>query len=134
MEQTYSEVFNKVNSPADVKKLSVAEMNILAEDIRKAILNKVNTIVGHLGPDLGIVETTIAMHYVFNTPDDKFVYDVSPQVYPHKILTGRKDAFVNPLAHPEIAGYSKEHVEENDIIITQGAGTVTEIGPMLLES
>lgn len=104
MEQTYSEVFNKVNSPADVKKLSVAEMNILAEDIRKAILNKVNTIGGHLGPDLGIVETTIAMHYVFNTPDDKFVYDVSHQVYPHKILTGRKDAFVNPLAHPEISG------------------------------
>lgn len=117
MEQTYSEVFNKVNSPADVKKLSVAEMNILAEDIRKAILNKVNTIGGHLGPDLGIVETTIAMHYVFNTPDDKFVYDVSHQVYPHKILTGRKDAFVNPLAHPEISGYSNNHESEYDNFI-----------------
>ena len=76
-EQTYSEVFNKVNSPADVKKLSVEEMNILSSDIRKAILNRVDTIGGHLGPDLGIVEATIAMHYVFNSPKDKFIFDVS---------------------------------------------------------
>lgn len=116
-EQTYSEVFNKVNSPADVKKLSVVEMNILADDIRKAILNKVNTIGGHLGPDLGIVETTIAMHYVFNSPKDKFIFDVSHQIYPHKILTGRKDAFINPLAHPEISGYSNPNESEHDNFI-----------------
>lgn len=117
MEQTYSDVFNKVNSPADVKKLSIDEMKVLAGDIRKAVLNKVNTIGGHLGPDLGIVETTIAMHYVFNTPKDKFIFDVSHQVYPHKILTGRKDAFVNPLAHPEISGYSNNHESEHDNFI-----------------
>lgn len=116
-EQTYSEVFNKVNSPADVKKLSVEEMNILSSDIRKAILNKVDTIDGHLGPDLGIVEATIAMHYVFNSPKDKFIFDVSHQIYPHKILTGRKDAFVNPLAHPEISGYSNPHESEHDNFI-----------------
>lgn len=116
-EQTYSEVFNKVNSPADVKKLSVEEMNILSSDIRKAILNKVDTIGGHLGPDLGIVEATIAMHYVFNSPKDKFIFDVSHQIYPHKILTGRKDAFINPLAHPEISGYSNPHESEHDNFI-----------------
>lgn len=116
-EQTYSEVFNKVNSPADVKKLSVEEMNILSSDIRKAILNRVDTIGGHLGPDLGIVEATIAMHYVFNSPKDKFIFDVSHQIYPHKILTGRKDAFVNPLAHPEISGYSNPHESEHDNFI-----------------
>ena len=116
-EQTYSEVFNKVNSPADVKKLSVEEMNILSSDIRKAILNKVDTIGGHLGPDLGIVEATIAMHYVFNSPKDKFIFDVSHQIYPHKILTGRKDAFVNPLAHPEISGYSNPHESAHDNFI-----------------
>ncbi len=116
-EQTYSEVFNKVNSPADVKKLSIEEMNILSSDIRKAILNKVDTIGGHLGPDLGIVEATIAMHYVFNSPKDKFIFDVSHQIYPHKILTGRKDAFVNPLAHPEISGYSNPHESEHDNFI-----------------
>ena len=116
-EQTYSEVFNKVNSPADVKKLSVEEMNVLSSDIRKAILNKVDTIGGHLGPDLGIVEATIAMHYVFNSPKDKFIFDVSHQIYPHKILTGRKDAFVNPLAHPEISGYSNPHESKHDNFI-----------------
>ena len=116
-EQTYSEVFNKVNSPADVKKLSIEEMNILSNDIRKAILNKVDTIGGHLGPDLGIVEATIAMHYVFNSPKDKFIFDVSHQIYPHKILTGRKDAFINPLAHPEISGYSNPHESEHDNFI-----------------
>lgn len=116
-EQTYSEVFNKVNLPADVKKLSVEEMNILSSDIRKAILNRVDTIGGHLGPDLGIVEATIAMHYVFNSPKDKFIFDVSHQIYPHKILTGRKDAFVNPLAHPEISGYSNPHESEHDNFI-----------------
>ena len=116
-EQTYSEVFNRVNSPADVKKLSFEEMNVLSGDIRKAILNKVNTIGGHLGPDLGIVEATIAMHYVFDSPKDKFIFDVSHQIYPHKILTGRKDAFVNPLAHPEISGYSNPHESEHDNFI-----------------
>ena len=116
-EQTYSDVFKKVNSPKDVKKLSVDEMNTLSGDIRKAIINKVDTIGGHLGPDLGIVETTIAMHYVFNSPKDKFVFDVSHQIYPHKILTGRKDAFVNPLKHPEISGYSNPNESEHDNFI-----------------
>lgn len=113
-EQSYSEVFQKVNSPKDVKTLSYDEMETLAEDIRKAIINKVNTIGGHLGPDLGIVEATIAMHYVFDSPKDKFIFDVSHQIYPHKILTGRKDAFVNPLKHPEISGYSNPKESEHD--------------------
>lgn len=115
--QNYSEIFAKVNTPKDVKTLSVSEMNILSEDIRKAIINKVDTIGGHLGPDLGIVETTIAMHYVFNSPIDKFVFDVSHQIYPHKILTGRKDAFLNPLKHPEISGYSNSNESEHDNFI-----------------
>ncbi len=116
-QQKYSEVFDKVNSPQDVKNLTIPEMNTLAGDIRTAILNKVDTIGGHLGPDLGIVEATIALHYVFNSPKDKIVYDVSHQIYPHKILTGRKDAFVNPLAHPEITGYSNPNESEHDNFI-----------------
>jgi len=110
----YSDVFNKVNSPADVKNLNTDEMNILAKDIRTAIINKVNTTGGHLGPDLGVVEATIALHYVFNSPKDKLVYDVSHQIYPHKILTGRKDAFVHPLNHPEITGYSNPSESKHD--------------------
>lgn len=116
-EQKYSEVFNKVNSPKDVKSLSIDEMNILAGDVRKAILNRVDTVGGHLGPDLGIVETTIAMHYVFNSPKDKFIFDVSHQIYPHKILTGRKYAFTDPLNHPEISGYSNPNESEHDNFI-----------------
>ena len=117
LEQNYSEVFNKVNSPQDVKNLSYDEMDILAGDIRKAIINKVDTIGGHLGPDLGIVEATIAMHYVFDSPKDKFIFDVSHQIYPHKIITGRKDAFLHPLNHPEISGYSNPKESKHDNFI-----------------
>lgn len=117
IEQNYSDVFKKVNSPKNVKSLSYDEMDLLSDDIRKAIINKVDTIGGHLGPDLGIVEATIAMHYVFDSPKDKFIFDVSHQIYPHKILTGRKDAFVNPLKHPEISGYSNPNESEHDNFI-----------------
>ena len=107
-------VLQTVNSPSDNKNMSVGKMNDLAQDIRAAILNRVNTVGGHLGPDLGVVEATIAMHYVFNSPTDKFIFDVSHQSYPHKMLTGRKDAFINPLAHPEITGYSNPKESPHD--------------------
>ena len=107
-------VLATINSPQDVKKLSVEEMNTLAGEIRKGILNRVNLVGGHLGPDLGIVEATIAMHYVFNSPVDKFIFDVSHQCYPHKMLTGRKDGFLDPLGHPEISGYSNQNESEHD--------------------
>ncbi len=98
-------ILEKINSPEDVKKLSIEEMNILACEIRKGILNRVNQIGGHLGPGLGMVEATIALHYVFNSPVDKFVFDVSHQCYPHKMITGRKEGFTEPTEHPEISGY-----------------------------
>lgn len=107
-------VLANINSPQDVKKLSLEEMNILAGEIRKGILNRVNLVGGHLGPDLGIVEATIAMHYVFNSPVDKFIFDVSHQCYPHKMLTGRKEGFLNPLEHLEISGYSNQNESEHD--------------------
>lgn len=107
-------VLEKINSPQDVKTLSLQEMNTLAQDIREAILNRVNTIGGHLGPDLGIAETTIAMHYVFDSPKDKFIFDVSHQVYPHKMLTGRKHGFVDSSRLQEISGYSNPKESEHD--------------------
>ena len=110
-------MLDKVNNPKDVKKLNVKEMNELASDIRAGILNRVNIMGGHLGPDLGIVEATIAMHYVFNSPKDKFVFDVSHQTYPHKMLTGRKAAFTNPLEHLEISGYSNPAESQYDHFI-----------------
>lgn len=110
-------VLDKINNPKDLKTLSLDEMKILAQDIRQGILTRVNAIGGHLGPDLGIVEATIAMHYVFNSPVDKFIFDVSHQIYPHKMLTGRKQGFLNPLENYEITGYSNPKESEHDNFI-----------------
>lgn len=97
-------VLDKVNYPNDIKKLSIAELDTLADEMRQLIIKKVNTTGGHMGPSLGFVEPTIAMHYVFDTPKDKIVYDVSHQCYPHKILTGRKEGFTNPQRYLDFSG------------------------------
>ena len=99
-------ILDRVNSPDDLKRLSTDEMNSLAEEMRKLIITKVNTTGGHFGPNLGIVEATIALHYVFNSPVDKFVFDVSHQCYPHKMITGRKEGFTNPEKYLTYTGYT----------------------------
>ncbi len=99
-------ILDKVNMPDDLKKLTTNELNTLADEIRSLIIKKVNTTGGHLGPNLGIVETTIAIHYVFDCPKDKVVFDVSHQCYPHKILTGRKEGFTNPEKYNVFTGYT----------------------------
>lgn len=109
------EVLDKVNSPEDLKTLNYDEMTKLAEEIREHIIKKVNTTGGHFGPNLGIVETTIAMHYVFNSPKDKFVFDVSHQCYPHKILTGRKEGFTNPDTYHKYTGYTAPEESDHDL-------------------
>lgn len=127
-------ILDKINSPADVKNLTTAEMKTLAQDVRDGILNKVNLIGGHLGPDLGIVEATIALHYVFNSPEDKIVFDVSHQVYPHKMLTGRKDAFTHPLEHPEISGYSNPMESEHDHFVVGHTSTSVSLASGLAKA
>ena len=82
-----------INSPADVKMLTLEQLNVLAQEIREELINVLSKTGGHLGPNLGVVELTIAMHRVFNSPQDKFVWDVSHQVYVHKLLTGRRQVF-----------------------------------------
>lgn len=108
-------ILDKVNTPDDLKNLSVQEMNFLADEMRDLIIKKVNTTGGHMGPNLGIIETTIAMHYVFNSPVDKFVFDVSHQCYPHKILTGRKEGFINPENYLKYTGYTAPEESEHDL-------------------
>ncbi len=108
-------ILDKVNLPCDLKCLSIDEMNLLAGEIRELIIKKVNTIGGHMAPNLGIVETTIAMHYVFNSPVDKFIFDVSHQCYPHKILTGRKDGFTVPENYLKYTGYTAPEESEYDL-------------------
>ena len=107
-------ILEKINEPKDLRECSIDELNTLAEEIRECIIKKVDTVGGHLGPNLGFVEPTIAMHYVFNTPKDKFVFDVSHQCYPHKILTGRKEYYTNPEKYLEISGYTNPKESEHD--------------------
>lgn len=99
-------LLEKIQSPKDVKVLSIPQLHELAQEIRDGILNRDSNIGGHVGPNLGIVETTIAMHYVFNCPEDKFVFDVSHQSYPHKMLTGRAFGYYDNNRFQEISGYS----------------------------
>ncbi|MBR4323950.1 MAG: 1-deoxy-D-xylulose-5-phosphate synthase, partial [Bacteroidales bacterium] len=86
-------ILDNINSPADVKKLTISELETLAGEIREALFNRLTKVGGHFGPNFGFVEATIAMHYVFDSPTDKFVFDVSHQSYTHKILTGRKAGY-----------------------------------------
>ena len=104
----------KIDSPADVKILSVEQMEILAGEIRQALLHKLSEHGGHIGPNLGMVEATIALHYVFSSPHDKIVYDVSHQSYTHKILTGRKGAFLNAADYDKVSGYTNPQESEHD--------------------
>ncbi len=107
----------KINSPEDVKKLSIEEMKVLAQEIREAIIIRDAKHGGHFGPNLGIVEATIALHYVFESPKDKFVFDVSHQSYPHKMLTGRREAFTEEAHYDDVTGYSNQHESEHDHFI-----------------
>lgn len=107
-------ILNKINEPKDLKNLTVEDMKKLAGEIREVLLEKVSQDGGHLGPNLGMVEATIAMHYTFNSPIDKFVFDVSHQTYTHKILTGRKEAFINPEKYDTVTGFTNPKESEHD--------------------
>ncbi len=107
-------ILDKINSPADVKNLSVNDMERLADEIREALFNRLTKIGGHFGPNFGFVEATIAMHYVFNSPTDKFVFDVSHQSYTHKILTGRKAGYIDDTRFAEDSGYSNPEESKHD--------------------
>lgn len=124
----------KVNSPADVKKLSVSEMNGLGGEIRQVLLNKLSSHGGHVGPNLGMVEATITLHYVFDSPTDKIVYDVSHQSYTHKILTGRRAAFMNADEYDEVSGYSEPSESEHDFFVIGHTSTSVSLASGLAKA
>ncbi len=103
-----------INSPADVKKLNIMQLNVLAEEMRHALLTRASKHGGHFGPNFGMVEAIIAMHYVFDSPKDKIIFDVSHQCYPHKMLTGRKDAYLYEEHYDDVSGYTNPHESEHD--------------------
>nr|WP_317413300.1 1-deoxy-D-xylulose-5-phosphate synthase [uncultured Solibaculum sp.] len=110
-------ILEAIRQPADVKKLDEQQLNDLAQEMREALLVRLSKHGGHFGPNLGMVEATIALHYVFDSPKDKLVFDVSHQSYPHKMLTGRKDAYLYEEHYDDVSGYSNPHESEHDHFI-----------------
>ncbi|MCQ2960229.1 MAG: 1-deoxy-D-xylulose-5-phosphate synthase [Bacteroidales bacterium] len=106
-----------ISGPSDVKKLNIQEMQALAAEMRTALIKRASVHGGHCGPNFGFVEATIALHYVFNSPADKLVFDVSHQTYPHKMLTGRAEAYLNEEKYDSISGYSEPSESEHDHFI-----------------
>lgn len=104
----------KINGPKDLKKLNPQERQELICEMRKALLERASVHMGHVGPDLGIVEATVALHTVFDSPKDKIVYDVSHQSYPHKMLTGRMQAYTDPAHYNDVSGYTNPDESEHD--------------------
>lgn len=105
----------KVNSPQDIKGFSPEQRKVLASEMREAMLNRASIHGGHFGPDFGIVEVTIALHTVFDSPKDKFVFDISHQAYPHKMLTGRKDAYLYEDHYNDVSGYTNPEESPHDM-------------------
>ena len=116
-------LLQQIHSPADVKKLSIPELSLLAEEIRERLIVGVSRTGGHIGPNLGVVELTIAMHYVFDTPHDSFVFDVSHQAYVHKLLTGRADRFETIRQPDGLNGFMLRTESEHDSFGAGHAGT-----------
>lgn len=107
-------ILETINSPEDIKRLNSNELQTLADETRHYLLQKVSEHGGHVGPNLGMVEATVALHYVFHSPKDKFIFDVSHQSYPHKILTGRKEAFMDARHYDDVSGYSEPSESAHD--------------------
>lgn len=108
-------LLNNINCPKDIKKLSINELNDLAVEIREALFNRLTKVGGHFGPNFGVVEAVIALHYVFDSPNDKFVFDVSHQSYTHKILTGRKQGYIDDSCFKDDSGYTNPQESEHDL-------------------
>lgn len=104
-----------IKTPADIRKMNIDELSQLAKEMRKALIKKLSTHGGHVGPNLGMVEAVIALHYVFDTPEDKIIFDVSHQTYPHKMLTGRMEAFTDPAHYDDVTGYTNPSESQYDL-------------------
>jgi 1-deoxy-D-xylulose-5-phosphate synthase len=118
----------KINSPADLKKLDRKDLPVLADEIRKVIVDVVSKNGGHLASSLGAVELAIAIHYVFDTPDDKLIWDVGHQAYAHKLLTGRRDTFHSLRQHKGLAGFTRIEESPYDTVSTGHSSTSISAG------
>ena len=105
---------NNINFPSDIKKLNNEELKTLSDEVRSEMIDAVSTTGGHLGAGLGVVELTVALHHIFDTPKDKLIWDVGHQSYPHKILTGRKDKIRTLRQGNGLSGFTKRSESEFD--------------------
>lgn len=109
------ENLKEIHSPADIKNKNIDQLKEIADEMRSALIKKLSAHGGHVGPNLGMVEAIIALHYVFDAPKDKLVFDVSHQSYSHKMLTGRMEAFIDPAHYDDVTGYTQPHESEYDL-------------------
>ena len=121
-------ILDNINSPADVKRLSIPNLEKLAAEIRQELITVLSRTGGHLGPNLGVVELTIALHYVFNTPEDHFLFDVSHQAYVHKLLTGRRQQFHTIRTPDGLNGFMLRSESPHDCYGAGHAGTALSAG------
>ena len=124
----------EIKSPADIKSLSVDQLDAVVKDIREALLTKLSRHGGHIGPNLGMVEASVAMHYVFDLPKDKIIYDVSHQSYVHKMLTGRMDAFIDPEHYGDVTGYTNPKESPTDIFTIGHTSTAVSLAGGLVKA
>ncbi|MDE6753303.1 MAG: 1-deoxy-D-xylulose-5-phosphate synthase [Muribaculaceae bacterium] len=118
---------SKITSPADIRGLGMAELKELCDELRQTFLVKISNHGGHVGPNLGLVEATVALHYVFDTPKDKIVFDVSHQTYIHKMLTGRIQAFLDPAKYDDVTGYTNPKESEFDLFTIGHTSTAVSL-------
>ncbi len=111
-------ILDRIDSPDDLRDLNLLELQRLAQELRETIISTVAETGGHLAPSLGVVELTMALHYVFDTPKDKLVWDVGHQAYAHKLLTGRKNKFHTLRQHKGLSGFPKRTESEYDPVET----------------
>ena len=116
-------LLDSINQPRDLKQLNEQQVKQLCAEIRQFLLENISKTGGHLASNLGVVELTVALHRVLDTPQDKIVFDVSHQVYPHKMITGRKAGFTDPLGNPEISGYTNPAESAHDHFVVGHTST-----------
>ena len=109
-----SSLLDKINYPHDLRRFNKEDLPLIAEELRKELIDAVSTTGGHLGAGLGVVELTVAIHYVFDTPKDRLIWDVGHQAYPHKIITGRKDKIRTLRQGKGLSGFTKRSESEYD--------------------
>ena len=127
-------ILENISGPQDLKKLTIEELQTLADETRTVLLEKISSHGGHSGPNLGMVEMTVALHYVFDSPVDKIIFDVSHQTYIHKMLTGRQKAFIDPKHYDDVSGYTNPKESEHDLFTIGHTSTSLSLASGILHA